>query len=525
MNQWDHLYQKDIEKALDRIEVPQSLYTFAKQLPFHDEQKPLAAADQDARVSTPPNRRIKFMKIKYAAIASVATIALSVSIGAAVSPTFADYLKSLFDRPALDQGLQTAAKQGFSQVTDYAVTDQGITLRVNEVLADSNRLIFTYSLEDQNGKAIDPTSMFEMERWGKEDMYFKKARDAFYITDESGKILSTSMTYKMIKGLEVTQAFQQVIPHQPYADMTFRLQENIKPKKLFLHLDIHEINSVKGSWKLAVPVDMEKSLASTKTVPIETDYTTPDGLHIELQNVVYSPTATSLDIQSEWTQEGKNKMKNHPELFLPDGNMKFYSYHKLYYQIVNERGEVVGTTFPTREDDHKILPVSDRAEEDNETGAKTVWHQSFAPLNKQEKLFFQLKGVLRTEYPKQKITIHPRTLKDTPQTLEYKGNSYTFTDFTIDRDKKIATLELEQVVAEMGGEFTITDSKGKVYHPDQLDSKVERIKLDRKDGRHNSKVKLVYKNFTETPDELSVTLNTAGVLYDNVEWKTPIPLH
>ncbi|MGD8192343.1 DUF4179 domain-containing protein [Brevibacillus ginsengisoli] len=521
MNQWDHQYQKDIEKALDRIEVPKSLFAFAKQLPYQTVQKSLATADQDEGQIISPTRRNKFMKLKYAAIATVATIALSVSIGAAVSPTFADYLKSLFDRPTLDQGLQAAAKQGFSQVTDSAITDQGITLRVKEVLADSNRLIFTYSLDDEKGKAIDPTSLFDIERWGKEDMYFKKARDAYYITDDSDKVVSTSINYRTISGKDVTQSFKEVILHPPYADLTFRLQEDLHPKKLFLHIDLHEINSVKGNWKLTVPVDLEKSLASTKKLPIDQDYTTSDGLHIQLQYVVYSPTATSFDILSEWTQEGKDKMKNHPEFFMFDE--KYYSYHMLRYQIVNERGEVVATTFPTNEEDQKLLPVSSRTEEDHDKGAKMVWHQSFAPFNKGEKLFFELKGVQRTEYPHEKLTIHPRTLKEKPVTMEYKGNHYTFTNFTVDSKNNWATLEVEQVVTEMGGDFSITDPQGKVYRPDNLASKGEWIKLDRKDGKFKVKSKLVYKDFTVIPDELPVSLDIASVLYDHVKWKTSIP--
>lgn len=519
MNQWDKQHKQDIDAAFERIDVPDSLFTFAKEIPLRPESE-FSKSSREIETPILYGRKKFGMRLKQIAIASVATFALSVSIGSAVSPTFADYIKTLFDRPSLDPGIQSAAKQGYSQETQSSVTDQGITYKVKEVLADSNRLIFTYSIENEKGETIDPLSMFEKEKLGKDD-YFQKGRDSFKVIDENGNEVSTSMDYRLSSGRYVTQSFKKIIPHAPYADMTFSLNENLVGKNLFVSIDLYEINSVKGNWKLKVPVDLEKSIASTKALPIEKDFTTPEGLRVELQKVIYSPTATSLDIQSEWTKKGKEKMNNQHELLMPPGDM--YSYHGLHYQIADEQGQVVGMSRPFNDVDPKLAPVSSRQEDDLKTGSKTIWHHSYAPFGQNKKLFFVLKGVGRTEYPNVKEVINPNNLKAKPVVMKYKGTSYTFKDFTYDKQKQEATLAVEEIVYGMGGSLVITDQKGKEYKPDYQSSKGYWKEIDKDKGFYNFSSELVFKGVTEAPEQLTVTLTTTGIYYDQDDWKVEIP--
>ncbi|MGC5328664.1 DUF4179 domain-containing protein [Brevibacillus sp. SYSU BS000544] len=519
MTQWDKQHKQDIDSAFERIEVPESLFTFAKELPYRLESE-LSSQPNASESTGNSKRRNQWMRLKQVAIATVVTLTLTVSIGSAVSPTFAEYIKSLFDRPTLDTGLQSAAKQGFSQETQASVTDQGITLKVKEVLADSNRLIFTYSIENQKGETLDPLSLFEKEVWGT-DIYFQKGKDTFTVIDENGKEVSTSILYETNSGRDVKQSFKDVIPHAPYADMTFSLNENQVSKKLFVAINIHEINSVKGKWELKVPVDLEKSLASTKEIPIQQNYTTPDGLRIDLQKVTFSPTATSFDIQTEWTKEAKEKMQNHPEFFFP--NSSVFSHHRPHYQILDGEGTVLGTSRAGSEKEIKLQPVSARTEEDMKKGEKTIWHQSYAPFSKEKKLFFKLIGIERTEYPGKQIVINPKTLKEKPVTLEYNGTRYTFTNFSVDKEKNQAVLEAEQIVTTMGGGFKFTDEQGKEYMKDYEASKVTLETIDPSKGINKMSAKIVLKGFTEIPEQLTITLTTAGVYYDNVDWLVEIP--
>ncbi|MED4970903.1 DUF4179 domain-containing protein [Parageobacillus toebii] len=172
-------------------------------------------------------------------------ITIGISAGAYLSPTFAAYIKSFFVRPDLDEGLQIAAKEGFSETTEASVTDNGITLKVKEVMADANRLILTYSLEKENGEFIDPTILFESQEWGPgRAIYFVKDLNTFYITDKDGDIVSTSTNYRTKKGRFVTQYINRVFPHYPYADLMFELNHSASDsKQLFANISINKIGS------------------------------------------------------------------------------------------------------------------------------------------------------------------------------------------------------------------------------------------------------------------------------------------
>lgn len=74
-----------------------------------------------------------------------------------MSPTFAAYVKSLFD--SSDQELQHAVQEGFSQKVNASVTDQGYTLEIEEILADPMRIVAVYSIKDQQKNFIHPDKL------------------------------------------------------------------------------------------------------------------------------------------------------------------------------------------------------------------------------------------------------------------------------------------------------------------------------------------------------------------------------
>lgn len=74
-----------------------------------------------------------------------------------VSPTFAAYVKSLFN--GSDKELQYAAQEGFSQKVNASVTDRGYTLEIEEILADPMRIVAVYSIKDQQKNFIHPDKL------------------------------------------------------------------------------------------------------------------------------------------------------------------------------------------------------------------------------------------------------------------------------------------------------------------------------------------------------------------------------
>jgi hypothetical protein len=490
------------------IPVPESIFVFAKELPYQTEKQ------QHPKLT----RQTKWRK--WLAVAA-ASVVIGISTGAYISPTFAAYMKSFFIRPELDKGLQTAAKEGFSQQTKAAVTDHGITFRIKEVMADTNRLIFTYSLKDKNGKLIDPTILFEKNQLGPErTMYFVKGLDAFYITNEKGEIVSTNTTYKTKTGRMVSQSIDRVFPHGHYADIMFELNDKAREaKQLFIHIDIHQIGTVEGEWKLKIPVNMNKSMMATKTIPIDKTYVTKDGLQVTIKNLVHSPTLTSIELETSWTEKGKERLKSHPEYWL--GDQMFY---QPLFDIVDSNGNIVATTLPRWNIETSKSTVFVYKEELPSRHPDVVrWRYSFLPFSSKGTYTLVFRGIERTEFPNQSLTFSVDELEKQPISLRYKGSTLTLHQLRLDKRKQAGILEEEENTYSYMY-FEVSDEKQRVYTINKKDfSETPIIHYDRNTMMYNIKRNTMLEGMNKMPKQLTVTLKTVIVSYLNENWYVSLP--
>ncbi|MFB5165167.1 DUF4179 domain-containing protein [Parageobacillus toebii] len=508
MNVQDDFWKRKIEKSLDHIQVPESVFTFAKELPFQMEQ-------QQKRKLTRKSKWRKWLTI------AAASVVIGISAGAYISPSFAAYIKSFFIRPELDEGLQTATKEGFSETTEASVTDHGITLKIKEIMADTNRLIFTYSLENKNGKFIDPTILFAKEQWGPEQtMYFVKGLNAFYITNEKGEIVSTNTTYQTKTGRMVSQSIDRVFPHGHHADLMFALNDKAREaKRLFIHIDIHQIGTVEGEWKLKIPVNMNKSMMATKTIPINKTYVTKDGLQVTIKNLVHSPTLTSIDIETSWTEEGKERLKSHPEYWL--GDQMFY---QPLFDIVDSNGNIVATTLPRWDIEMSKSAVFVYKKELPSQHPDVVrWRYSFLPFSPKGTYTFVFHGIERTEFPNQSMTFSVEDLKKQPISLRYKGNTLTLHQLRLDERKQAGILEIEENTYLLM-DFKVSDEKQRVYTINTKDfSETPIIQYDRNSMMYNIKRNTILEGMNKMPKQLTITLTTVIVSYLNENWHVSLP--
>jgi hypothetical protein len=508
MNVQDDFWKRKIEKSLDHIQVPESVFTFAKELPFQMEQ-------QQNRKLTRKSKWRKWLTI------AAASVVIGISAGAYISPSFAAYIKSFFIRPELDEGLQTAAKEGFSETTEASVTDHGITLKIKEIMADTNRLIFTYSLENKNGKFIDPTILFAKEQWGPEQtMYFVKGLDAFYITNEKGEIVSTNTTYQTKTGRMVSQSIDRVFPHGHYADIMFELNDKTREaKRLFIHIDIHQIGTVEGEWKLKIPVNMNKSMMATKTISIDKTYVTKDGLQVTIKNLVHSPTLTSIELETSWTEEGKERLKSHPEYWLRD-----QMFYQPLFDIVDSSGNIVATTLPRWDIEKSNSAVFVYKEELPYRHPDVVrWRYSFRPFSPKRTYTLVFRGIERTEFPNQSLTFSVDELEKQPISLRYKGSTLTLHKLRLDKRKQAGILEVEENTYSYMY-FEVSNEKQRVYTINTKDfSETPIIHYDENTMMHNIKRNTMLEGMNKMPKQLTVTLKTVIVSYLNENWHVSLP--
>ncbi|MFP3388689.1 DUF4179 domain-containing protein [Brevibacillus sp. SIMBA_040] len=479
------------------------------------------------RSETPTFQKRATISKKVLVYATAAILIIGFITGTTVSPAFADWVKSFFTRPELDKGLQTAAQQGFSQLQHASVTEQGITFTVKEVMADSKRLILTYSLEAEDGTALDPGTIFERVYLEPllEPFYYTKDGNNFYITTDDGKIISQTMAFKLPSGRIAKQSIRRVLTHDDLADIVFDLKDHASAKQLFVNITVKKVNGVEGTWSLKVPVNLEKSMATTKRLPIDAAYTTPSGLTIQLNDITFSPTVTTLALQSVWTAEKRRELEaNHPEFF-HDYAKKWFNQRWLHYDVVDESGKVVlSTTLPPKEKGNGILieDHDDPGLSQSSRGSLSIVSQSYPPINSKKKLTFVLKGIAQYESTNLDWKINLKDLEKEHETFTYKGFRATITGIHYGENSSI--LELEEETTLIGANFDILDESGRILSTPNEDLRGEWDEIDPETRKRRLKLKIPVQGLTKEMNSITLRFTSIVTFDPNVNWQVPLPI-
>lgn len=187
-------------------------------------------------------------------------------------PTFADYVKSIFARSG-DEGLAQAKKE-----VNYSVTDKAITLKVKELVVDRSRIAFSYTFQKENGEFI--TQNFSLDT----------SPNATYLRDKNGNRLDIGFIQKPVNNGGI---FEFV-----------NIPENI-PSQMTLVIDIKGIGdpvTVRGNWKLEIPIDLTKSVNSGKQIPIN-EATTAGKFKITLNQLSITPSGSKVSLKIDASEQ------------------------------------------------------------------------------------------------------------------------------------------------------------------------------------------------------------------------------
>ncbi|NTU31282.1 DUF4179 domain-containing protein [Brevibacillus sp. HB1.1] len=230
-------------------------------------------------------RRPFYRSKRWASIGIASAVLLGLLGSMQVSPTFAAYVKSIFAQDGFDEGVQQAARQGFSETSNLSVTDQGITLEVKEIIADPVQVMVALMIKQSDGKPLLPTYLSAT----------NAESNAVELLDAKGEV----MTDKWGTTFEENVGFVRFILGE-------KEQEPL-PKMLSIHFD--EIGDRKGNWKLQVPITMAKTTAATTVLPVNQTQVTKHGLKMTLHQIVNTPTATRIELETQWTEVAKKQLE------------------------------------------------------------------------------------------------------------------------------------------------------------------------------------------------------------------------
>ncbi|WP_088831517.1 DUF4179 domain-containing protein [Paenibacillus tyrfis] len=394
-------------------------------------------------------------KLAKTAVIAAASAGLIVALGAATSPTFASYVKSLFTFYNVDEGLKKAADEGFAEPVNREVTDQGITLKVKEVVNDVFRLSIVYGLE-KDGKPLDTDLLFEnfTPTDPEQDPYVNE----YTFTDENGKELNLSRHWQKVGNDRMLYlSLDDVAPGKEVKSLTDL------PNKLFIDFNINQIGETAGKWHLNVPVDLSKAKASAAVIPLNKRYESPFGFSLDFLQLRHGPSKSEMLVQVNETQKWKRSYQVDPSF---------------RYQIKDGQGRVIAA--------EDFLPLHDLAIGSKNaipqfaigqgtSGKMRYWH-AFLPFQEAKDLKLELTTVYTVERMAKdfSVSFDPKEVMKQPLTKETEGNKLSFT----------ARMKTEEAKERLSDGREVFQGKGWVIEADQqLGADTLDLKWALKDGQ------------------------------------------
>jgi hypothetical protein len=446
-----------------------------------------------------------------------AGVVLAVGLSTTLNPSFAKWVGGLFATDQVDEGLKMASNSGMAERVNREVTDQGLTLKVEDVVADSSRVALSYQIVNKKGKI--------------QDSYIELA-------DSKNEIFASDQNGKRLEG--VGMGWQD---GSEYGLIEFSLREQEDLAEVNVKFDLVELNGVKGNWKMEIPIDLKERNKFTTTLPINSTVTSMNGVNINMKEVRFAPSSSEILYETSFSNEElaklEEKIKDLKERFGEGIVNSFTNYGTaIQYHIENEEKKAVyhhnsfleGKGHPS---DSGVLQGSGA---DMGQIGQVAWNESFIPQKEDGKLTFVLDGVVKTVPSDFSIKIKPKELKNSPVSFEYEGNFLTIKEadknlkFSLRKSLKPIDIEnLFTIKIEGGkeagssdlGAWAVVDNKENaylMYHSGSI--------LDEKDenGRYKTNFDIKSYDIDEVPEELTLHLLSV-TRYEKVSDKWKVPLY
>ncbi|AZH28710.1 MULTISPECIES: DUF4179 domain-containing protein [Paenibacillus] len=311
-------------------------------------------------------------------------------------PTLADTVRSLFAKDSyVDSGMKKARETGLVQISGASAKDQGYTLKVNELIADSTRMIIGIDVFDAKGNAIAGD-------FGLQDVDFS------IFDNQRGDI--GAVPFEVSTGSNETTSRIEFDFTRPVLTDKLQLSAHIRELRLYADkLNVEApIKTVKGDWRLNLEADLTKAKEQTLLTPIDKTYETPSGLQIHMQGATRTPSGGSLEYTTELTPEAAGRALN--------GKSGF---HELKYHLEDAQGKWLG--------DNREPEFERRSKLDRWSG-KTHWFYQFNDFayDKQQ-IRFVLDGYIIREKSEMSVVLDPaQTSAVHPVKFEDSGDAYLF---------------------------------------------------------------------------------------------------
>ncbi|MFS0556269.1 DUF4179 domain-containing protein [Brevibacillus sp. 179-C9.3 HS] len=413
---------------------------------------------------------------------TTATLLLALTVGVVSSPTFAHYVTSIFSESFIAE-MQRGGELGFSQKVNQKVSDQGITMLVDEILVDPLKMYVSIRFFTEQNQELEASIEFE------------NKDNRIFLSDQNGKYIGTQVQHS-------------------YGFETLYLPENI-PNDFILNLkvnrvDLHdEANPTYGSWNLKIPVSLDKSKSATQTIPIQKTYTSPQGFILEADRLVLTPIESKLILSSKMNEQQRARMESrvqagvkvynslYPDKITAQELWDFFGTNAtVMWEIVDETGKVVMDT----------------------NGADGEF---YGPIEPNKKLTYRTVYIEKAEPSDLLLTFTPAELNKQPLLFTNEGNTFVLKSFRIAPDPDpapgtsgyIGIIEAEVTYHEDTYEYRGIDAIG-----------LGVVKMKKEDRSKDSKSPhirtITIHDFPKGRENQPVTITASQLVkrYENVDW-------
>ncbi len=318
-------------------------------------------------------------------------------------PTIAEHVRSLFSKDSIvDKGMIEARDAGFLTSTDVFATDEasGYTVKVEELIADSTRLVVGLTVSDKHGNSVA-------------GQLTQGRGNQFRIRDSQGEIAYASSTGG-------NSSLDQI---------EFRFARAAVGQSLSLEIDARELlispgealsdskrQKIGGLWTLNVDIDLTKAADVSIITRLNESYETPSGVKITMLGATRTPSGGALEFETTLTSEAQKR-----------GSEGIQSKHEVLYRIERTDGEELPWNYGSYD---FASPVFDRW-----TGINR-WFYRFSNFSyNTEPLRFVLEGYMIREKSDASVTFDPSSLSaQNPAVFKDSGEEFNLTGMTVGPD-------------------------------------------------------------------------------------------
>ncbi|USG65280.1 DUF4179 domain-containing protein [Brevibacillus ruminantium] len=435
-------------------------------------------------------------------------------VPAEISPVSPSDAADFFPPGEVDGGIEKAVKDGFVQVVNASVADQGITFWVKAIMADPTRVVVAYQITGPDGKPL---------KREKQENLVAELVGSIRLVNELGEGIMNHP-----RPTATARAAGKQGPDIGFLDFSDLDGEETEQMKLLV--DISTLGNVEGKWKLEVPFSLKKAMEATKTIPINKEYVTPQGLKIILHEVTQAPSSTVLKWETMWEEQAKKRLEQYAKEMSGKTQNKRYAsdpfqHYDVELRILDRNGMDVGVS--QREAEMGRRGHLDDYNLGRDEFGHFIRNSRYTPFGDQGPYTFVLDAVTMVEPVSLTIPFEPAKLQNSPKQAEYEGSLFTVKQLKEgdEGDRRARKkLELEASLQDISSIehvwWELKDQNGKSY---PIRGSSYTWNGEDEQGRSLVQMELKLEEMEEIPTQLTLSLAAVNKRYPDGKWKVELP--